>query len=359
MKILITGGPVHAHIDSVKIITNKFRGGLMAKLADQLSNKNIEITYLTSKGSNIPKNESIKTIYHNGIYDYEQKVLELSPTMNGVVLGAAVANLIPNTPIQGKFPSHNYKEGDIIPIEFIIAPRIIDKVKKIAPNTKLFGFKLLDGVSFDELISAAYKILLEAKCTVVFANDVSDLSTKYMVTKERGYIPYNIDRIDDIIIQLINDEYYKTVHVGDPLPNDYLVENFFTGLVSAYKDKFHINPEGYVFGTIAVRSGNGFLTTGRGKNELDDRVYVKDVDHKNNIVSVIGNKKATLNAPLLSSMFNQDSSIHSIVHYHGFLEGKPNFSYAPAGTKRDANRNIEYIDSFNIEGHGCFILNRE
>ena len=32
MKMLITGGPVHAYLDAVKIITNKFKGGLMAEL---------------------------------------------------------------------------------------------------------------------------------------------------------------------------------------------------------------------------------------------------------------------------------------------------------------------------------------
>jgi phosphopantothenoylcysteine synthetase/decarboxylase len=32
MRILITGGPVHAYLDAVKIITNKFKGGLMAEL---------------------------------------------------------------------------------------------------------------------------------------------------------------------------------------------------------------------------------------------------------------------------------------------------------------------------------------
>ena len=32
MRILITGGPVHAKLDAVKIITNTFKGGLMAEL---------------------------------------------------------------------------------------------------------------------------------------------------------------------------------------------------------------------------------------------------------------------------------------------------------------------------------------
>ena len=36
MKILITGGPVHAKLDAVKIITNTFKGGLMAELGKVL-----------------------------------------------------------------------------------------------------------------------------------------------------------------------------------------------------------------------------------------------------------------------------------------------------------------------------------
>ena len=34
--ILITGGPVHAHIDAVKIVTNNFKGGRMAQFADDV-----------------------------------------------------------------------------------------------------------------------------------------------------------------------------------------------------------------------------------------------------------------------------------------------------------------------------------
>ena len=57
MKILITGGPVHAYLDAVKIITNKFKGGLMAELADkfkfQPDGAGVEITYLTRSTNNI------------------------------------------------------------------------------------------------------------------------------------------------------------------------------------------------------------------------------------------------------------------------------------------------------------------
>ena len=35
-KILVTGGPVHANLDSVKIITNRFTGARMFALAKSL-----------------------------------------------------------------------------------------------------------------------------------------------------------------------------------------------------------------------------------------------------------------------------------------------------------------------------------
>ena len=44
MKILITGGPVHAKLDAVKFVTNRFKGGLIADLADNMSN-HAKVTY--------------------------------------------------------------------------------------------------------------------------------------------------------------------------------------------------------------------------------------------------------------------------------------------------------------------------
>ena len=155
MKILITGGPVHAKLDAVKIITNKFKGGLMVDLANKLANQGMEITYLTAKGAAMPEpilcnDGKIKVVYHDGFHDYHQQVLALAPQFDAIVLGGAVANLIPLEPLAGKFPSHNYKPGDVIPINFTVAPRVIDDVKKVAPKAHLFGFKLLSGVPHKE-----------------------------------------------------------------------------------------------------------------------------------------------------------------------------------------------------------------
>jgi hypothetical protein len=363
MRILITGGPVHAYLDAVKIITNKFKGGLMAELADkfklQPDGHKVEITYLTAKGMKVPSTNNPTILYHDGFEDYRYKVKYLAPDFHAIVLGAAVANLIPLNPLKGKFPSHNYKVGDRIPIDFTIAPRIIDEVKFVAPKTHLFGFKLLSGVPHEELISAAYGVLLESKATAVFANDAKDLMHKYAVTKERGVHPMNLDDMAKFIRQCVDDAYYHTRFINAPSTGFAQAEQTFGDLAKRFADKFTPVPEGYVFGTIAIKMPDGsFLTTGRGKNELDDLAHVHSVDHDTHTVFTTGIRKATLNAPLLDWIFRHNGRVSAIVHFHWCDPAvKHTLEYAIPGTVRDSKRlKSNLTESFYIKGHGSFLL---
>jgi hypothetical protein len=384
-KILVTGGPVHAHLDFVKIITNRFKGGRMAELANELGQDLVrknktQVTYLCSKDSVQPK-QFVKVVHHNGFNDYRQKVLELAPKMDAVILGAAVCNLIPVKPWDGKFPSHNYSVGETIPIDFTIAPRVVDEVKKVAPRTKLFAFKLLQGVEHEELIEAAYDIVLESSAVAVFANDADDLNTKYAVTKERTVLKFGYEKYSDwvkFILDAVEDEYYSTV---TGLPDfgvlDYRhARKIMKKLNKKYQHKFEkqYGKQKYRFGTIAVRvaDDNAFVTTARGKKEMDELAMVEKVDNRKRVV--YASEKVTLNAPLLYNLFKNHPQVKAIVHYHGegkFPETANIFKYAPPGTKRDSMRELpwypKYKNSrkgqlsgigtgFTIEGHGSFEL---
>jgi hypothetical protein len=360
-RILITGGPVSAPLDAVKIITNKFRGGLMAELAARLS-QNTSVTYLTSRSSILPEGIS-NIVFHDGFSDYMQKVLAIAPTVDAVILGAAVVNLIPKNPFTGKFPSHNYKPGDIIPIDFTIAPRVIDMVHQVAPRTLLFGFKLLQGVQPDELVKAAYGICLEAKCHAVFANDANDLAQIIAVTRERATHPVSRDNLAEWIRPWLQDEYYSTKFNCNPTPTDSRMQSCLSRLqklINVWQSYFISVPEGLLFGTVAVRCPTGFLTTARRKNELDEAVYVSDVNHQDRIVYVQGNTKASLNAPLLSWLFANHANCHCIIHFHKQSSNLETLEYAPPGTLRDSMRhrhiNISQQLSFNIENHGTVLL---
>ncbi|OGG40958.1 hypothetical protein A2118_01730 [Candidatus Kaiserbacteria bacterium GWA2_50_9] len=355
-RILITGGPVHAYLDAVKIITNRFKGGLMCQLAEALLAFDTRITYLCSPevGAKKPHgpDDRITVVTHKGFDDYRRLVLELAPTMDGVILGAAVANLIPVNPYSGKFPSHHYKPGDVIPIDFTIAPRVIDEVKKAAPKTQLFGYKLLSGVSHDELIRAAYDIVLEARATAVLANDATNLQQKFAVTKERGVHPLRQEELPCWIWEMLSDTYYATSFDDGPGAPEEVVSTM-RAWIKRYADHFLATEAGLIFGTVAVRHKSGFVTTGRGKRELNSIAHVARVDHAQRVVCATGNVKASLNAPLLARMF-ENSQVETIVHYHEQVPNLPSFPYAPPGSARDTAR--PNATSFNIQGHGCILL---
>lgn len=354
MNILITGGAVHGKLDDVKIITNRFRGGLMAELADMLSEE-FDVVYLTSKGATLPKKVS-NIIYHDGLYDYQEQVLKMAPKMDAVILGGAVANLIPQTPFQGKFPSHNYQPGDVVNIPFVIAPRIIDQVKKVAPRTCLIGFKLLSGVSQEELLDAAYGVLKESGASIVIANDARDLSQKFIVTKEKQAIPCNMTEVASFIVRLIKSKYYQTLLVPYREAVDYLLRNnvLFNELKERYKAKFEKHNN---FGTVAVRiHENTFITTSRKKE--GPGVYIERIDHEQHIVYCEGENNATLNAPLLDNIFKANPDVAYIVHYHEIVEGLPLYEYETPATVADSQR--EGINkSFCIKHHGCYLLFNE
>jgi len=362
-QILITGGPVHAYLDSVKIITNRFKGGLMAKMVSSFvkmaeeGDADVKVTYLCSKSSQQPwwddflggeQTPHAVSVQHDGIEDYMEKVLQLAPAMDAVILGAAVANLIPKNKIKGKFPSHNYKEGDTIPIDFTIAPRIIDRVKKVAPQTHLFGFKLLADVEYDELINAAFGVLIESRATSVFANDAMDLMQKYIVCKDGSVHPVMNKELPQWILDRMEEKYYHTTYTSYyPPTGSRKIEN----IIEKYKSRF-VEKHGMIFGSVAVRSGSSFMITGRGKKELSSITKVTHVDHASRRLWVDGPVKASLNAPLMDTIFKNYPQVSYIVHYHDHAYGLNKQPWASPGTLEDSQRPGS---SFVIEKHGCVL----
>ena len=56
-----------------------------------------------------------------------------------------------------------------------LTPKVISEIKKISPNTKLFGFKLLDCVSHEELIEVATRLREKNQADYIIANDLSTI----------------------------------------------------------------------------------------------------------------------------------------------------------------------------------------
>ena len=185
--ILVTCGPIPGRLDSVKYITNRFKGGLSFRTAQELSFEN-KVTILKWKYTDITgitpfQLANINVVNINDVYDYYNYIA--SHQFDCYILAAAVANLIPSNPWEGKFPSHNFKEGDVFEIKFTIAPRAIDIVKQKWPKSTLIGYKLFDGTE-EELIKAGFETLNHSRANCVFANHPATAKNEKIVLLPDG-----------------------------------------------------------------------------------------------------------------------------------------------------------------------------
>lgn len=393
-NILITAGPIPGKLDSVKFITNRFKGGLMFKLADVMLKKfkhavtiikwkhtELPQTLLVSEDGYLPSisdNDGVTsyTWYKAGalsssiidyrlnvinvddVYDYCKKVL--GKEYDAYILGAAVANLVPSNPWEGKFPSHNYKVGDKFPIEFEIAPRVIDMIKTKYQKSLLVGYKLYDG-EYDELISAGWHTLTNSKANIVFCNHPAWAKSRKTTLLPSGTVlELTYDEHVTMIDRMMNLKWYRTEINTEKvdIPEDIIkcVNNKLDWIVKNRSDEMQKFDE-YDFGTVAMRYNGGFVTTTRGKKKgsFDRWTFVKSVDH--NTRTVYADEKATLNAPLISKLFDNNPPDYDLVlHGHFNLDGEHTFDYLFPGTTEE-NKAAELM-SFNVDGHGCYMVTK-
>jgi hypothetical protein len=266
-----------------------------------------------------------------------------------------------------------YREGDVQLIPFKLAPRVIDRMKKLNPKLTLVGCKMTSGASREELVTAAYQTLLKAHCNVVVANDLSDLKRKLLVYPD-GRVE-ELERLDSVagppglygtLEPLLCDQYYSTKaeeSVADARRLDLEAAcKLFDALCDKYRERFKKRPDSggpeRVFGSLAVRiDENHVLVSPREKGlmfDSKDAAVFTRANKKTREVFTVRGKKATLNAPLLVRLMNAHMA-HAVVHLHEERPEWPTQDYAPPGTARDNERDVTN-KAFNIKGHGCVFI---
>ena len=349
--IVISAGPIPTQLDSVKYITNRFKGGLAFKTAEMLSDE-FDVTIVKWKYTNYKG--KLKIVNIEDVNEYMDYMT--THEFDAYILAGAVANLIPVNPWKGKFPSHNYKAGEKFDIKFTIAPRIIDEIKKKYPRSTLIGYKLFDG-SEEELIEAGWETLINSKSNVIFCNTPKTAKTeKIMILPDSSIHKLNFDEHINWIKMLLNLEWYSTNAFN------------FKGELDKYKneinklskllEKIKVKREPYEFGTVAWKTKEGnMITTTRGKRE-DGFCKIFHINHVIN--KIFATHKATLNAPFLDLLFFDFRDKNIILHGHKQLENIETLPYIFDGTKQYFNI-INYIvdkklTEFNIKNHGYYKL---
>ena len=201
----------------------------------------------------------------------------------------------------------------------------------------------------DKTIDRLYEKLLKDKSQFYI---LSCNKKQYCLTKEVSL--FEIGNKQKFLQNANDDIYYKTEIDNREIEINETDLNIFRNYLEKFKSEFLSKKYGnkFLFGTVAVKTDNGFITTTRGKTDLSDYVVVENVDNISNIVTVCKNK-ATLNAPLLHNIF-KNKKVKTIVHLHCFDEKLVFQDYAFPGTVRDSVR--DNTTSFNIKSHGVVYL---
>jgi len=187
MKVLITAGSTWVKIDAVRILTNRFTGRTGYYLWRQLKQKGHAVTLLINPHCiGALKGRDIVTYHYFDEFDKALGELLQHNHYDAIIHMAAVNDYQLQKPSAGKIPSGK----KALLLRLVPTEKIIQKVRKLAPNSLLIQFKLESNR--DGLINRAYQSLISNKSSFVVANALEDLESGYkafLVDRDRNVVP--------------------------------------------------------------------------------------------------------------------------------------------------------------------------
>lgn len=324
MNVLITAGVVKAHYKDDLYISKKRSNDYLSKLDQDLSCIwGISTTLIDFDDYDMFTFEKYRNYLLLSIHNYD-----------AIIMGADI----------------------IDPDNLSLDIKLQRELKTISPRTKLFStIKANSTDTLSVVTDKAHKQALDTKASAVIV--LYNTLGHEIVLKEKAVLQPH-DKWGTFVGQLsglINDTFYTTEESKNAsIPTEEYLR--IKKIIEEHKSSFTEDSSGYIFGTVALRSAKGgFLTTGRGKKELDDIVWVTKVDDTfRTVYATTG--KATLNSPLLNYLFKRWEDVEYIVHTHNINKELPHYVYAPPGSVRDSIRDYVTHASFVIEAHGSYIL---
>lgn len=212
-NIIITAGPTNEAIDAVMKITNMSTGALGSIVADTLIKEKDDsigkIYYICPKLCYKPKHQSDKFVFvkidstddllnaledifkkddiyaivhSSAVGDYKgefviraEDIAEeiyqfIQNTDKSNIDLSSILSIIknPTSLCNSQSKISSYEENLLV--KLTLTTKVISKIKQFSPNTKLIGFKLLEGVSEEELYEVAHKLLIKNDANFIVAN---------------------------------------------------------------------------------------------------------------------------------------------------------------------------------------------
>lgn len=244
-RILITGGPTNEYIDEVMKITNMSTGRLSINLTKYFADRGYKVTLICTRSvarsglyyeAGLAKDPLVNTIQIETT-DQMLKALESQKdTYYDLIVHAAavgdykadftfkmedmakeILDLVSKDNFYNQSSQEAYKDIlDVLTnpsckvnddtkissyepnltVKLGLTPKIIANLRNWFPNSKLVGFKLLENVSKEHIISVAQKLCIKNNMNYIIANDLHDLRNNkhisYLVSsKGYEYVDFN------------------------------------------------------------------------------------------------------------------------------------------------------------------------
>lgn len=224
MKILITSGGTTEKIDSVRGITNHATGSLGKHIAEIFLEKGYQVTLVTTKQAVKPNEHPLLTVHtitnvesllttleplvkNHDVFIHSMAVSDYTPVymtgLSEVESAHRVSDLLQRHNTETKISS----KEDYQVLFLKKTPKVISLVKTWNPDIALIGFKLLVGVSKEELFAVARKSLQKNKARYIVANDLTEIDENhhhaYMLDESNVYEADTKESIASLIFERV------------------------------------------------------------------------------------------------------------------------------------------------------------
>ncbi|MBI1658572.1 MAG: bifunctional phosphopantothenoylcysteine decarboxylase/phosphopantothenate--cysteine ligase CoaBC [Thaumarchaeota archaeon] len=169
-RVLVVAGPTLERIDPVRAVTNMSSGLTGVLLASELVLDGCDVTMVYGPGRERPPS-GVRLISVTSTAEMMEATLrEASNDQDIIVMAAAAADYTPSEYNRSKIDS----ELSGLDIKMSKTPKIIDRIRVVAGDVLLVGFKAEVNISDEDLIESARQKMKEADADMVIANDVGD-----------------------------------------------------------------------------------------------------------------------------------------------------------------------------------------
>jgi len=164
-NILIIGGATIEPVDDIRILTNTSSGKTAAALANNAFERGatVELWYGHAKET-APPHISVKNFCT--VNDLLKLIKNNEKTFDVIIICAAIADYLPKK-YKGKISSGKNK----LIIECSPSPKIITKIREVAPKSKIIAFKVEENKK--DLKEKAIQLCLKNNLDVVVGNTIS------------------------------------------------------------------------------------------------------------------------------------------------------------------------------------------